>query len=327
MSELKSKRQVAHEKIGRGIVYDNILQTVGNTPIVRLGRFIEDYRLDAEIFAKIESFNPAGSIEDRSALAMIEAMERDGKIGPDTMIVEATSGNNGVACAWTCAYKGIQLTICMPEHMSIERRRMQGLFGANLELTPKDQGTKGAIDKADELVRDNPNYIMLGQFSNPANPSIHRSTTAEEIWTDMAGDIDVVVAGIGTGGTFTGIAEAMKERNPNIKMIAVEPAACPVLSEGRAGVHKIQGLSSGHVPDVLRPELIDEIITVENDVAIKRAREIAAREAIAVGISSGAAATACLEVAKRPEMKGKKIVTIFADFAERYISTEIFEGM
>jgi cysteine synthase A len=312
-------------QVGRGKIYDNILQTVGNTPIVRLERLCANYQTHAEILAKVESFNPCNSIKDRSALAMIEGMEAEGKIKQETEIIEATSGNNGVACAWACAMKNIPLTICIPEHMSIERRKMMALFGANVVLTPKNLGTKGAIDKAKELLAERPNAIMLGQFENPANPNIHANTTAEEIWNDTNGQFDVVIAGIGTGGTFSGMAKVFKARNPNVKMIAVEPASCPVLSEGKSGVHKIQGLSSGHVPDVLRTDLIDEIITVDNDLAIEMARVIAKEEAIAVGISSGAAAWASLEVARREDMKGKRIVTVFADFAERYISTELFD--
>ena len=315
------------EKIGRGIIYEDITKTLGYTPLVRLARLARAHGVGAEILAKIESFNPAGSIKDRSALAMIEAFEAAGKIGPDTELIEATSGNNGVACAWACALKGIPLTIVMPEHMSIERRRMQALFGAKVVLTPKDKGTKGAVDRAEEILAENPHMVMLGQFVNPANPAIHRDTTAEEIWTDTEGRVDVVIMGVGTGGTLTGVAEALKPRNPDLKIIAVEPASCPVLSQGRSGVHKLQGLSSGHVPDILRVELIDEVITVEDDVAITMVRELARTEAIAGGISSAAAAWASLEVAKRPEMAGKTIVTIFADFSERYVSTEVFEGL
>jgi len=325
MTHFEAHPQKSTHQIGRGKIYDNILQTVGNTPIVRLEKLCAHHGAQAEILAKIESFNPCNSIKDRSALAMIEQMEAEGKIKPDTEIIEATSGNNGVACAWACAMKNISLTICIPEHMSIERRKMMALFGANVVTTAKDLGTKGAIDKAKELLATRSKAIMLGQFENPANPDIHAKTTAEEIWNDTNGKFDVVIAGIGTGGTFSGMAKVFKARNPNVKMIAVEPASCPVLSKGEAGIHKIQGLSSGHVPDVLRTDLIDEVIAVDNDDAIKMARTIARDEAIAVGISSGAAAWASLMVARRDELKGKRIITIFADFAERYISTELFD--
>jgi len=313
------------QQIGRGRIYDNILQTVGNTPLVRLDRFAGHHNLHADILAKIESFNPCNSIKDRSALAMIEKMETEGKIGPDTEIIEATSGNNGVACAWACAFKNIALTICIPEHMSIERRKMMTLFGATVVTTPKEKGTKGAIDQARALLADRPNAVMLGQFENSANPDIHARTTAEEIWNDTQGQFDIVVAGIGTGGTFSGLASLFKSRRPDIQMIAVEPASCPVLSQGHGGVHRIQGLSSGHVPDILRTDLIDEVICVEDDTAIKTARSLARQEALAVGISSGAAAWASQHVAARPQNKGKRIITIFADFAERYISTDLFD--
>ena len=327
MSVFLAEERTYARKSGRGLIYDDITQTIGNTPLVRLGRLMKAHDVKSEILAKIESFNPAGSVKDRSAFAMIEALEAEGKIGPETELIEATSGNNGVACAWVCAIKGIPLTIVMPEHMSIERRKMQALFGANLVLTPKELGTKGAIDTAQALFEQNPNMVMIGQFENQANPDMHRATTAEEIWTDTGGKVDAIIAGIGTGGTFTGIAEALKPRNPDLRMIAVEPASCPVLSQGRSGVHKLQGLSSGHVPKIMRTDLIDEVVTVEDDEAIRMARELARVEALAVGISSGAMAVAAIQVGQRPEMADKTIVTIFADFAERYISTEIFDGM
>ncbi len=327
MTIIGTYNQNSTKPIGRGGVYDDITQTIGNTPLVRLSRLSSAYEAKAEVLAKVESFNPASSVKDRAAFAMIEKLELEGRIGPDTELIEATSGNCGVAVAWVCAMKDIPLTIVMPEHMSVERRKMQALFGAKLVLTPKDLGTKGAIDKATQMVEENAHMLMLGQFSNSANTSAHRDGTAEEIWADTQGNVDVIVAGVGTGGTISGLAEALKVKNPNLKVIPVEPASCPVLSEGRSGVHKIQGLSSGHVPDILRTDLIDEIITVENDVAIAMARQVARTEAIAVGISSGAAAFASLQVAGRPAMEGKTIVTIFADFAERYISTDIFAGM
>ncbi|MBT4890452.1 MAG: pyridoxal-phosphate dependent enzyme, partial [Rhodospirillales bacterium] len=233
------------ERVGRGRVYDNIAETIGNTPVVRLSKLAEKHAVQAEILAKMECFNPCSSVKDRSAFAMIEKMIEDGLIVEGTELVEATSGNNGIACAWICALKGISLTICMPEHMSIERRRILALFGANLILTPRAKGTKGAIDKADAIVANNPKARLLGQFSNPANPAMHCISTATELLNDTGGNVDVIVAGVGTGGTLMGLAMKFKEINPNVKIIAVEPASCPVLSQGKAGVHKIQGLSSG----------------------------------------------------------------------------------
>ncbi|MDP7591558.1 MAG: cysteine synthase A [Litorilituus sp.] len=309
---------------GRGVIYDDITQTIGNTPLVKLSRFAQALDVQANILAKIEFFNPAGSIKDRPALAMIEAMIADGKITQGTEIIEATSGNNGVACAWICAMKKIPLTIVIPEHMSIERRKLIKHYGANLVLTPKELGTKGAIDKAKAMIEARDNAIMLDQFGNQANSAMHAKTTAEEIWTDTKGEVDFLVAGVGTGGTLSGIAQTLKARNPNLKVVAVEPASCPVLSQGKSGVHKIQGLSSGHVPDILRTDLIDEIITVSNEDAISFAQDIACLESLPVGISSGAALKASMELGQRSELKGKNIVTILADNAERYFSTELF---
>ena len=306
-------------------IHDDITTTIGNTPLVRLSRLKNKFDLKAEIIAKVEFFNPGGSIKDRPAVAMIEALMASEDFNENTQIIEATSGNNGVACAWICALKGIPLTIVIPEHMSIERRRLIKQYGATVITTPKELGTKGAIDKAKALIAQTPNAVMLDQFANDANPTMHFNSTAQEIWRDSNGEVDVVVAGIGTGGTITGLAQALKQKNPNIKVIAVEPASCPVLTEGRAGVHKIQGLSSGHIPDVLATELLDEVIAISDEDAISYARELAKTEAMAVGISSGAAALASIMVAKRPEFAGKNIVTIFADTAERYFSTELFE--
>lgn len=309
---------------GRGVIYDDITQTIGNTPLVRLDRFAKALDVPANILAKIEFFNPAGSIKDRPAMAMIEAMIADGKINDKTEIIEATSGNNGVACAWICAMKKIPLTIVIPEHMSIERRKLIKHYGGKLVLTPRELGTKGAIDKAKQMIAERENAVMLDQFGNEANSAMHASTTAEEIWTDTQGQVDVLVAGVGTGGTLSGIAKTLKARNPNLKVIAVEPASCPVLSEGRSGVHKIQGLSSGHVPSILRTDLIDDIVPIENEDAIELARNIACLESLPVGISSGAALKAAMIVGQREEFKGKNIVTILADNAERYFSTDLF---
>ncbi|WP_339768914.1 cysteine synthase A [uncultured Paraglaciecola sp.] len=308
----------------KGRIYDDITQTIGNTPLVRLSRLAKKYHACAEILAKVEYFNPAGSIKDRPALAMINALMQSDSFNDDTQIIEATSGNNGVACAWICAMKAIPLTIVIPEHMSIERQKLIKHYGANVITTAKELGTKGAIDKAKQLVQITEGAVMLDQFGNQANPDMHFNSTAQEIWRDTDGEVDVLVAGVGTGGTITGIAKALKIRNPNIKIIAVEPASCPVLSEGRTGVHKIQGLSSGHVPDVLDVSLLDEVITVSNEDSIIYARELARVESLPVGISSGAAACAAINIAKRPEYAGKNIVTILADTAERYFSTELF---
>ncbi len=309
---------------GRGIIYDDITETIGNTPLVRLNRFAKAFDISANILAKIEFFNPAGSIKDRPALAMIEAMIADGRIKAGTEIIEATSGNNGVACAWICAMKKIPITIVIPEHMSIERRKLITHYGAKLVLTPKELGTKGAIDKAKSMIASRDNAIMLDQFANKANSAMHAKTTAEEIWTDTQGKVDVLIAGVGTGGTLSGIAQTLKLRNPHLKVIAVEPASCPILSEGRSGVHKIQGLSSGHVPDILRIDLIDEVVTVSNEEAICFAQDIACLESLPVGISSGAALKAAMVVGQRTEFSGHNIVTILADNAERYFSTELF---
>jgi len=310
---------------GRGVIYDDITQTIGNTPLVKLSRFAEALDVQANILAKIEFFNPAGSIKDRPALAMIEAMIADGRIKAGTEIIEATSGNNGVACAWICALKKIPLTIVIPEHMSIERRKLIKHYGAKLVLTPKELGTKGAIDKAKAMIAQSENAVMLDQFGNQANSAMHAKTTAQEIWTDTRGEVDVLVAGVGTGGTLSGIAQTLKALNPKLKVVAVEPASCPVLSQGKSGVHKIQGLSSGHVPDILRRDLIDEVITVSNEDAVSFAQDIACLESLPVGISSGAALNAAMKVGQRAEMKGKNIVTILADNAERYFSTELFD--
>ena len=306
-------------------IYDDITQTIGNTPLVRLSRLADKYNVQANILAKIEYFNPAGSIKDRPALAMIDALMASVGFNSQTEIIEATSGNNGVACAWICAMKGIKLTIVIPEHMSIERQKLIKHYGASIVTTAKSLGTKGAIDEAKRLVGLNPHAVMLDQFANQANPDVHFSGTAQEIWRDTHGQVDILIAGVGTGGTITGIAKALKLRNPQIQIIAVEPASCPVLSEGRSGVHKIQGLSSGHVPDVLDTTLLDEIIPVSNEDAIDYARQLARIESLPVGISSGAAAYAAVKVGQRPENSGLNIVTILADTAERYFSTELFE--
>lgn len=306
-------------------IYDDITQTIGNTPLVRLSRLKAKYKVLAHILAKVEYFNPAGSIKDRPALAMIEALMLGEQFCQKTQIIEATSGNNGVACAWICAMKGIPLTIVIPEHMSIERQKLIKHYGAKIVTTPKELGTKGAIDLASKMVAQTPYAVMLDQFSNQANPDMHFNTTAEEIWRDSQGMVDILVAGVGTGGTITGLAKALKIHNPRIKIVAVEPASCPVLTHGRSGMHKIQGLSSGHVPDVLDVSLLDEIITVSNEQAIDYAQQLARVESLPVGISSGAAAYAGVQLGQRKENTNKNIITILADTAERYFSTELFE--
>lgn len=305
-------------------IYDDITQTIGNTPLVRLSRLQQQHHVVADILAKVEYFNPAGSIKDRPAMAMIEALMLSDSFTDKTEIIEATSGNNGVACAWICAIKGIPLTIVIPEHMSIERRKLIKHYGARVVTTPKELGTKGAIDVAKAMLNDRPNAVMLDQFANQANPMMHFNGTAQEIWRDTGGKVDIVVAGVGTGGTITGLARALRHKNPNVQIIAVEPEACPVLSKGQSGIHKIQGLSSGHIPDVLDTDLLDEVIAVSDNDAIKYARLLASTESLPVGISSGAAACAAIEVGKRMENQGKTIVTILADTAERYFSTELF---
>jgi cysteine synthase A len=291
---------------------------------VRLSRLVEKYSVKANILAKIAYFNPAGSIKARPAMAMIEALTASQSFNTETEIIEPTSGNNGVACAWICAMKGIKLTNVIPEHMSIERQKLIKHYGAQLVTTAKELGTKGAIDKARSMVNEKPNAVMLDQFANQANPDMHFNSTAQEIWKDTAGKVDILIAGVGTGGTITGIAKALKIRNPSIQIIAVEPASCPILSKGEKGVHKIQGLSSGHVPDVLCLDVLDEIITVSDQDSIQAARMLAQVEGLPVGISSGAAAWASVKVGQKIQNKDKNIVTIFADNAERYFSTELF---
>ncbi len=310
----------------RGRVYDSILDTIGATPLVRLRKLALAHGLEAELIGKCEFFNPLASVKDRIGLAMIEALEAEGRIGPDTVLVEPTSGNTGIALAFVAAAKGYRLILTMPETMSVERRKMLKLLGAELVLTEGPKGMKGAVAKAQELLEELPDAVMPQQFENAANPAIHRATTAEEIWADTGGQVDVVVSGIGTGGTLTGVGQVLKSRKPGIKMIAVEPEDSPILSGGEPGPHKIQGIGAGFVPGILETGLIDEVIRIGNDTAFRTAREAAAVEGLAVGISSGAAIAAALEVAARPEMKGKSIVVILPSFAERYLSTALFEG-
>jgi cysteine synthase A len=312
----------------RGKIYDSILDTIGATPLVRVRRLAAEFGVKADIVGKLEFFNPLSSVKDRIGLAMIEAAELEGKIEPGkTTLVEPTSGNTGIALAFVAAAKGYRLILTMPESMSVERRKMLKLLGAELELTPASEGMKGAIRKAEELVASTPGAFITQQFKNLANPEIHRRTTAEEIWRDTDGKADILISGVGTGGTLTGVGEVIKARKPGFKVIAVEPEDSPVLSGGLPGPHKIQGIGAGFVPDVLKSDLIDEVLRISNQRAFETARKAARTEGLAVGISSGAALAAAIEVGQRPESEGKLIVVIIPSFAERYLSTALFEGL
>jgi cysteine synthase A len=315
---------VKYRTKGRGKVYNSIIETIGDTPMVRLNAIAKEAGCVGAVYAKLEFFNPLASVKDRLALGMIEDAEASGKLTKDTVLVEPTSGNTGIALAFIAASRGYKLILTMPESFSIERRKMLKFLGAELELTPKEQGMKGAIGKAEEIVASNPKALMLQQFKNPANPAIHRVTTAEEIWADTNGGIDVFVAGVGTGGTIQGVGEVLKARKPGIRIVAVEPEDSPVLSGGTHKPHKIQGIGAGFVPDVLDKSILDEVVTVSNDLAFSTARKLARMEGIPGGISSGATVAAALKIAARPEMKGKTIVVIVASFAERYLSTDLF---
>jgi cysteine synthase A len=311
----------------RGRIYDSILDTIGATPLVRIKRLRDEYGVKADILAKLEFFNPLSSVKDRIGRAMIEALEAEGRINKDTVLIEPTSGNTGIALAFVAAAKGYRLILTMPESMSVERRKMLKLLGAELHLTPAAQGMKGAIARAEELLKEIPNSVMPQQFQNPANPEIHRRTTAEEIWRDTAGGVDILISGVGTGGTLTGVAEVIKARKPDFKAIAVEPEDSPVLSGGQPGPHKIQGIGAGFVPPILKTELIDEVVQIANERAFETARKAARLDGIPAGISSGAALAAALEVGARPENAGKQIVVIVPSIAERYLTTALFEGL
>ena len=306
-------------------IANSIVDLIGGTPLVRLHSLSRD--CVAEVLVKLEFWNPGGSVKDRIGLSMVEAAEREGLIKSDTVLVEPTSGNTGIALALVCAAKHYPLILTMPETMSTERRKLLKVFGAKLVLTPGPEGMPGAIRRAEQLVAEHRNYLMLQQFNNPANPEVHRRTTAEEIWADTGGKVDILVAGVGTGGTITGVAEVIKARKPGFKAIAVEPKDSPVLSGGKPGPHKLQGIGAGFIPKVLRAELIDEVIQVEQKEAGDLARRAAREEGLAVGISSGAALVAALQVARRPENQGKQIVVIVPSNAERYLSTWLFEGL
>ena len=312
---------------GRGRVFNSITETIGDTPLVRLNRLPQMRGVKANILAKLEFFNPIGSVKDRIGVSMIDALEAAGAVNPDTVLIEPTSGNTGIALAFVAAARGYRLILVMPETMSIERRKMLALLGAELVLTEGAKGMKGALAKAEELLREIPNSVMPQQFRNPANPEIHRRTTAEEIWNDTGGAVDVFVSGVGTGGTITGVGQVMKPRKPSLRIVAVEPEDSPVLSGGQAGPHKIQGIGAGFVPEVLDRSVVDEVVTVGNQTSFDTARAVARYEGIPVGISSGAAIAAAFEVGSRPEYAGKNVVVIVPSFAERYLSTALFEGL
>lgn len=310
---------------GRGKIYDNIIETLGNTPLVRMNKLGHD--LEADILLKLEFFNPLASVKDRIGASMIADLEKQGKIKDGTRIIEPTSGNTGIALAFVCAAKGYDLTLVMPESMSMERRKMLLILGADLELTPAAQGMKGAIARAQEMVDAADDAVMPQQFSNAANPAIHEITTAREIWNDTDGAVDVVVSGVGTGGTITGIGRALKGKKSSLLLVAVEPEDSPILSGGQPGPHKIQGIGAGFIPEILATEYIDEVLTIGNETAFETARLLAREEGIPVGISSGAAVAAAMELAARDDMKGKTIVVIIPSFAERYLSTPMFDGL
>jgi len=319
---------MAERKPGRGRIYNSITDTIGDTPLVRLHRLTKDAGVKADVLLKLEFFNPIASVKDRIGVAMIDALEKQGVITPGkSLLVEPTSGNTGIALAFAAAAKGYKLIVVMPESVSIERRKMIALLGAEVILTEAAKGMRGAIAKAQEIVAANKNAIIPQQFENPANPDIHRRTTAEEIWNDTDGKVDVLIAGVGTGGTITGVGQVLKEKKPSVKIIALEPEDSPVLSGGQPGPHPIQGIGAGFVPTILDRKVIDEVITIGNETAFDMARRVAREEGIPVGISSGAAIAGALEVGSRPGMEGKTIVAIIPSFAERYLSTALFEGI
>ncbi len=312
---------------GRGRIYGSITETIGDTPLVRLDKLAGAHGVKATILAKLEFFNPLASVKDRIGVALIDALEAEGKITAGTTLIEPTSGNTGIALAFVAAARGYRLILVMPETMSIERRKLLKFLGAELVLTEGPKGMKGAVAKAEELAKEIPGAIIPQQFENPANPAIHRVTTAEEIWNDTAGQVDILVAGIGTGGTITGVGQVLKAKKPGVKVVAVEPSASPILSGGAPGPHKIQGIGAGFVPGVLDTTVYDEVVTISNEDAVATSREVARLEGAPVGISSGAALKAAIEVGSRPENAGKTIVVIIPSFAERYLSTVLFEGL
>ena len=312
---------------GHARIFGDITETIGNTPVVRLNRIAAEAGAKAEVLVKLEFFNPLASVKDRIGVSLIDSLEAEGKIRPGAVLVEPTSGNTGIALAFVAAARGYRLILSMPESMSIERRKLLAFLGAELVLTPAEKGMKGAIAKADEIVAATPGAIIPGQFTNPANPAVHERTTAKEIMSDTGGKLDAFVAGVGTGGTITGVGRALKPLIPGLKIIAVEPTASPVLSGGAPGPHKIQGIGAGFIPAVMDMKIVDEVIKIDNDVAFATARKLAKLEGIPGGISTGANVAAALEVAKRPGMEGKRVLTVSPSFAERYLSTALFEGV
>ena len=315
------------DKPGRGRIYNSIVETIGNTPLVRIPNLAAREGIVADLCLKLEFFNPIGSVKDRSGVAMILDLEEQGKIGPGSALIEPTSGNTGIGLAFAGAARGYRVILTMPDSMSVERRKMLAILGAELHLTPRAKGIGGAIAKAEELLAEIPNSVMPSQFTNQANPEIHRRTTAEEIWNDTGGEVDAIVCGIGTGGTFTGVSAALKPRRPGLQMVAVEPTLSPVLSGGEHSPHVIQGIGAGFIPEIMNTDAIDEIVQVANDDAVETARAVARLDGVPVGISGGAIIWAGLQIAKRPEMAGKRVITVIPGFAERYVSTVLFEEM
>jgi cysteine synthase A len=322
-----AKKPKPSRRPGRGRIFDSITEAIGDTPLVRLRRLPDLHKVKATILAKLEYLNPAASVKDRIGVAMVEAMERAGAIGPDTVLIEPTSGNTGIALAFVAAARGYRLILVMPESMSLERRKMLRLLGAEIVLTPAANGMGGAVAKAEELIRTTRYAVMPQQFKHPANPEIHRVTTAEEIWNDTGGKIDIFVSAVGTGGTISGVGQALKPRKTSLRIVAVEPKDSAVISGGKPGPHKIQGIGAGFIPDTLDRSVIDEVVTVSNQTAFDTARALARHEGIPAGISSGAAVAAALEIGKRARMAGKTIVVILPSFAERYLSTALFDGL
>jgi cysteine synthase len=326
-ADASTKKSPSAETAAQPRILDHIWEAIGNTPLVRMPRLSKDYGIKADIVLKLEFFNPLSSVKDRLAIALIEAGEAQGKVSKDTVIIEPTSGNTGIGLAFVCAAKGYRCILTMPESMSYERRKMLRLLGAEIVLTPADKGMRGAIEKAQELLKEHKNSWMPQQFDNPANPDIHRRTTAEEIWRDTAGQADALVAGVGTGGTLTGVSQVLKQRKPGFKTFAVEPTDSAVLSGKPPGAHKIQGIGAGFVPSILDTKLIDEVVTISNEEAYAMMRRVCKVEGIPVGVSSGAAIQAAVNIAKRPEMAGKMIVTIVPSMAERYLSLPPFKDL
>jgi len=327
MSATKGFASITLDKPGRGRIYDSIIETIGNTPLVRAPGISASEGVVADLCLKLEFFNPIASVKDRIGVAMVLDLEERGKIGPGATLIEPTSGNTGIGLAFAGAARGYRVVLTIPDSMSVERRKMLAFLGAELHLTPREKGVAGAIARAEELLAEIPGSVMPSQFTNPANPEIHRRTTAEEIWADTGGEVDAIVSGIGTGGTFTGVAAALKPRRPGLRMVAVEPSLSPVLSGGEHSPHVIQGMGAGFIPEIMDTGAIDEIITVSNEDAVAVARAVSKGDGIPIGISGGAITWAALQIAKRPDMEGKRVVAMIPGFAERYVSTVLFEGL